>query len=294
MRILNFGSLNIDKTYHVDHLVLPGETISSDSLAVNCGGKGLNQSIALARAGTSVMHAGKIGADGGFLLDALREAGVDTSLVRIDPEIPTGHAIIQVEKRGQNSIILFPGANGAIDASDITRVLSEFGRGDVLLLQNEISGMEEMISLAHEKGMYIILNPSPLDTRLMKCTLQWVDLFILNEIEGQMLSGEECPEKILDALLASYPAARIVLTLGENGAWYTDRTHRAFQEPFRCAVVDTTAAGDTFTGYFLASFLADDSPENAMLRAAKAASLAIGKRGASASIPMKHEVDAAF
>lgn len=294
MQIINFGSLNIDKIYRLDHLVKPGETISSDSLTVSCGGKGLNQSIALARAGASVIHAGKVGTDGALLLDALRDSGVDVSLVACDSRTPTGHAIIQVEKGGQNSIILFPGANGAIGQEDIARTLDACHPGDVLLLQNEISGMARIIALAREKGLYIVLNPSPMDAQLMECGLEQIDLFLLNEIEGRMLSGQSEPEKILDTLLTRYPRAKVVLTLGEQGAWYASGTQRIYQGSFACTVVDTTAAGDTFTGYFLAAYLSGNTPQDSMRRGAKAASLAIGKQGAAASIPLKQDVDAAL
>ena len=133
-----------------------------------------------------------------------------------------------------------------------------------------------------------------MDAQLMECGLEQIDLFLLNEIEGRMLSGQSEPEKILDTLLTRYPRAKVVLTLGEQGAWYASGTQRIYQGSFACTVVDTTAAGDTFTGYFLAAYLSGNTPQESMRRGAKAASLAIGKQGAAASIPLKQDVDAAL
>lgn len=292
MRILNFGSLNVDKSYKVAHFVRPGETLASDLLTECCGGKGLNQSVALANAGAEVVHAGKIGADGQMLIDCLNGFHVDTSLVGVDRTVATGHAIIQIDSSGQNSIILFSGANGAIRSADIDAALAEFGPGDYLLLQNEISGIAELIDKAFEKGLFIVLNPSPMNDALKACDLDKVGMFILNEIEGAELSGAAAPEDILDQMLMRYPAAKIVLTLGENGAWYADCAGRIYQAACNCPVVDTTAAGDTFTGYFLCCLLEGKTPAEALGIASKASALAIGKKGASPSIPMRAAVDA--
>lgn len=291
MRILNYGSLNIDRSYQVPHFVRPGETLASAALTECCGGKGLNQSAALAKAGLQVIHAGKVGRDGQMLIDFLNGLGVDTSRIQVDGAAATGHAIIQIDQTGQNCILLFAGANGTIDSEDIAAVLADFGQGDYLLLQNEISGISEVIDRAYEKGMFIILNPSPMDDTLLSCDLRKIGMFILNELEGAELSGATAPEEMLDALLARYPAAKIVLTLGADGAWYAERTERVFQEAYPCEVVDTTAAGDTFTGYFVRCIVEEKRPAEALRIAAKAASLTIGKKGAAPSIPAWAEVE---
>ena len=140
MKILNFGSINIDLVYRVPHIVKPGETLSSLSLARFAGGKGNNQSIALARAGAPVFHAGKIGKDGAWIVAMLKVAGADVRFVKKDPG-PTGHAVIQVADSGQNSIVLFPGANRTITPQEIRDTLAHFGKGDILLLQNEINAL---------------------------------------------------------------------------------------------------------------------------------------------------------
>lgn len=159
MKILNFGSLNLDYVYGVEHFVMAGETISSSSRDTFCGGKGLNQSVALAKAGGNVFHAGNIGAEGGMLRDMLESAGVDTHLTK-EVGVPTGHAIIQVNKKGNNCIILFGGANQQITSAQTDATLAEFSAGDYLILQNEVNMLAEIIDKAYAKGMVIFLNPS--------------------------------------------------------------------------------------------------------------------------------------
>lgn len=161
MKVLNFGSLNIDLVYRVRDFVRPGETISAQEFARFAGGKGLNQSVALARAGAQVVHAGAVGADGGFLLDLLRESGVDCSAVAVVDDVPTGHAVIQVSDAGENSIVLYPGANHRITAELIDRALAPTEPGDVLLLQNEISSMIDIMRRAHDRDLRIFFNPAP-------------------------------------------------------------------------------------------------------------------------------------
>ena len=289
MKFLVFGSLNIDHTYQLPHLVKEGETLSSTAYAKNEGGKGFNQAIALAKAGLNVSFAGAIGQDGLFLRDYMQSVGIDTAHVQV-LDVPTGHAIIQVDAQGHNSIFLFGGANQAITEAHIDQVLSAFDAGDYLLLQNEISQMETLLRKAHAKGMHIILNPSPISPELLACPLELVDWFILNEVEGHAMTGAEEPAAVLDALLSCYPGCHVVLTLGDKGAVYADSTTRIQQSAVAANVVDTTAAGDTFTGYFFASILAGKEPATALQTAAKAASLAIAKPGAARSIPWACEI----
>ena len=198
MKILCFGSLNIDYTYKVEHFVQKGETISSQSLQVFSGGKGLNQSIALAKAGAEVYHAGAVGTDGGFLLRQLEEAGVNTEHVAVLDEIRTGNAIIQNDKDGDNCIILYGGANQAITREQADQVLKSFDEGDYLLLQNEINELPYIMEKAHRKGMNVILNPSPMDEKMKELPLDDVDYYLLNEVEaGQILDTGETDGEIL-------------------------------------------------------------------------------------------------
>lgn len=289
MKILNFGSLNLDYVYSVDHFVAAGETLCSGDLNLFCGGKGLNQSIALARAGAQVFHAGLIGAEGGMLRDALQQAGVDCRYVK---EIPgrSGHTIIQVDKNGQNCILLYGGANRAVTAGYIDQVLAGFGAGDLLLLQNEVNLLGRIIDGARERGMEIALNPSPFDENLDACDLGKVSLFLLNEVEGFQISGEKEPQLILDRLAEMYPKAEVVLTLGGDGCVYGKGAKRIRQAAFPAMAVDTTAAGDTFTGYFLAARAEGLDAAACLALASKAAAIAVTRPGAAPSIPLRDEV----
>ena len=289
MKLLVFGSLNNDHTYHLPHLVKEGETLSSTAYAKNEGGKGFNQAVALAKAGLDISFAGAIGKDGLFLQEYLQSIGIDTAHIQV-LDVPTGHAIIQVDAEGRNSIFLYGGANQAITEEHINQVLSHFQAGDYILLQNEISLGESILRKAHEKGMHIILNPSPISSELLAWPLELVDWFILNEVEGRDLTGCTDPDAILDGLLARFSSAHIVLTMGDKGSIYADAACRIHQNAIPAHVVDTTAAGDTFTGYFFAAMMSNKTPADALRIAAAAASLAIAKPGAAKSIPLAKEV----
>lgn len=295
MRCLCFGSLNIDRVYTVSHMVRRGETLSSTALHINCGGKGLNQSVALARAGLPVYHAGRVGTDGAVLTEYLTAAGVDVSFVMHDPAVPSGHAMIQLDDRGDNCILLYPGANRRITPADADAVLPHFAAGDLLVLQNEISALDEIIVMAHRRGLRIALNPSPVDEAMLHSSaLPLLDWLILNEIEGGQLTGESEPDAICDALLRRCPNSAVVLTLGAEGAVYASASQRFRQKAYPVEPVDTTAAGDTFTGYFLAAMLEGRTPQEALLRGSRAASLAVCARGAADSIPTGEQVEEAL
>lgn len=289
MKILNFGSLNIDKVYEVEDFVKPGETISSKDMQIFAGGKGLNQSIAVANAGSNIYHAGMIGKEGLFLKDILDEKNVDTSLLKVI-ESETGHAIIQVNKEGQNCILLFSGANHKIDENYVNLVLDKFEAGDIIILQNEISCLEYIIDQAFKKQMRIALNPSPIDESLAKLDLNKVEWIILNEIEGSIISGRENHDEIVSELLKRFSNLKIVLTLGEKGSIYRDGEKSYSQNIYKTNVVDTTAAGDTFMGYFISSISKNRSIEDALEIASMAASISVSKKGAANSIPYEQEV----
>ncbi len=289
MKVLVFGSLNIDYVYQVDHIVSNGETEASSGMSENCGGKGLNQSIALARAGVSVCHAGMVGTEGDILIDACVKNGVNVDFIR-KSEGRSGHTIIQVDKNGNNAIILFGGANRCITEAFIDEVLSHFESGDMILLQNEVNLLDVIIDKACAKGMQIVLNPSPYDTALDTCDLAKLSYFILNEIEGNQMTGEKEPEKIIRAIHQKYPNAKIVLTLGSEGSMYFDEGKTYRQGIYKVKPVDTTAAGDTFTGFFFSSVIKGFTPSESLALAAKASAIAVTRHGALDSIPTLDEV----
>ncbi|WP_322151343.1 ribokinase [Paratractidigestivibacter sp.] len=292
-KVLSFGSLNLDFVYQVDHIVLGGETIDAGEVATHCGGKGLNQSIALARGGADVAHAGIVGVDGQALLDICRESGVDVSRVRVD-EGRSGHTIIQVDKHGQNSIILFGGTNRGVTQAYIDEALEGYGEGDLIVLQNEVNMLPQIIESAAARGMRVVLNPSPFDARIDECDLSRVWLFFVNEIEGEQITGKNDPAQILDAFAERYPGSNVVLTLGSDGAVAQFGGERFEQPIIPTTAVDTTAAGDTFSGFFLAEYLRSEDVAQAMLCAAQASSIAVSRAGAAPSIPALDEVRAAL
>ena len=291
MKVLNFGSLNYDYVYQVEHMVRAGETLASARMERFFGGKGLNQSIALAKAGVPVYHAGQIGEDGEAFLDLCRRNHVDTSYIRMLPG-KSGHTISQVDKTAQNRILLYGGTNREMTEEFIDTVLSDFDRGDILLLQNEINLLNVIIDRAYEKGMTIILNPSPFDDALSVCDMSKISIFLMNEVEGEQMTGEREPERILSCMKKTYPEAQVVLTLGSDGSVYQYKEERYVQEIIKVKAVDTTAAGDTFTGYFVAGLLEGKSIPDTLLRCAKASAIAVSRKGAAPSIPYKEEVEA--
>ena len=296
MKILSLGSLNIDLVYSVSHINLEGETLSARERETTQGGKGLNQSVALARAGAEVYMAGCVGPDGEELVRTLEDSGVDTGLIRRLEE-PSGHAIIQLADSGANSIIIYGGANRKITPGMIDETLARFGPGDYILLQNEISNVDYAIRSAKERGLKVAFNPSPISEELPAYPLELVDVFLLNELEGQTLSGDASEEgsRVLAALAGKFPGAAIVLTLGDKGAMYHGGGQELTCPAHKVPVVDTTGAGDTFCGYFLACTMAGMEPQKALETATRASALAIGKKGAAVSIPTLAQVkNAAF
>jgi len=292
MKVLNFGSLNLDYTYSVDHIVREGETISSNEVNLNLGGKGFNQSVALARAGIPLYHAGLVGEEGLDFYDACQDFGIKTDYMKTVTG-RCGHTVIQVDKNGQNSIVLFGGANQKNSKEYIDEVLKNFETGDIILLQNEINELPYIIDQAFAKGMTIVLNPSPLNSVITKeCDLGKVSVFIMNETEGQQLTGATTPATIIAAMESSFANAKVILTLGKGGSIYHHGDEEYYQAAFEVDAVDTTAAGDTFTGFLIASLLIKKEPvRNALITATKAAALAVQKAGAAASIPFLSEVE---
>lgn len=296
MKILSFGSLNIDYVYSVPHFVKKGETLSAKELNVYTGGKGLKQSIALARAGVETYQAGAIGTDGMFLLEQLKEAGVKTDLVKILDGVRTGNAIIQNDDEGDNCIVLFGGANQAITKEQVDEAFKDFTNEDYLLIQNEINELSYIVERAKEERMKIILNPSPMNEKIMKLPLDQIDYFILNEIEAMQILEMDKPEEIDGKYIASllherFKDATIVLTLGSEGSVCISDDEYVEQSIYKVKAIDTTAAGDTYTGYFIAGILKGKTIKESMDIASKASAIAVTRQGAAPSIPVLEEVE---
>ncbi len=294
MRVLNFGSLNLDYVYRVDRFLRPGETLAALSREVKAGGKGLNQSVALARAGAKPAHAGCVGTGGESLRALLDREGVDTSRL-VPVEEMQGHTVIQVTPDGENAILLYGGSNRCVTGAQIAAALDGFGPGDWLLLQNEINALPEIVNAAYARGMVIALNPSPCDSRLEAVDFGKLAWLLVNEVEACQLAGTGDPTDAWPCLHARHPALSLLMTLGGEGsaAW---RVREGAVETFRaeaCPVkpVDTTAAGDTYTGYFIAGLMDGMPLGECMRRASRAAAVAVTRPGAADSIPRLEEVE---
>lgn len=290
MKILNFGSLNIDYVYRVPYIVEPGETVASQSWQTFAGGKGANQSVALALAGAEVYHAGKVGEDGQWLLEKLKSFGVDTRYVWMDEEGPTGHAMIQVDRFGQNAIVLHAGSNNRIDRCEMDDTLSQFGEGDYLLLQNEINDVAYLIEAGHHRGMKICFNPAPYTAEVQNYPLKLVETLIVNESEGMALAGTDIEAALIYELGDVVPRAEILVTLGPEGVLYHCRGVDHSVPAPKVKAEDTTAAGDTFVGYYLASKAAGFAVPKCLRIACHAAAVCVAGPGAMDSIPRKEQV----
>lgn len=290
LKICSFGSLNLDHIYSVEEIVRPGETISSSGTKDVCGGKGLNQSTAMARAGACVWHAGNVGQDaaGDVLVSALEKEGVNTSLIGHLP-MPSGQALIQVNAHGENAIIVFGGANQAVTQAQIDEVFAQFEPGDLLVLQNEVNNMPAIVRCAHERGMKIALNPSPITPAIAEIPVELCDILFVNEIEAGQFCGVE--KATLEQLAERFPSAMLVYTMGSRGAAVYADGKTYVQPACRVKAVDTTGAGDTFTGYFLAAICEGKEIPEALLLATKASAISVTRPGASVSVPMRAEVE---
>ncbi len=293
MKIMVMGSINIDYVYRVARFTQPGVTVPACALTKAWGGKGLNQSIAIRNGGAKVLLAGCIGKeDSAALIAMLRDSGVDTHLIAL-LDIPSGHTIIQVNEAGENSILLFGGANQAVDGTLIDRALKELNPGDLLVIQNEISSMPTLMAKAYAKGVRLILNLSPMEGDLAGLPLETVRMFFLNEHEAQALAGVDTG--VEDALLQKYPAAKFVCTYGARGAAIVATGQkRLWADACKVRVVDTTGAGDTFLGYFVSRMAQGSSDEECLRYAAQAAALCVQRPGAACSIPLLEEVERAL
>ena len=292
MKILNFGSCNIDYVYTVDHMVTAGETISATKLELFPGGKGLNQSVAAARAGADIYHAGCIGNNGDFLKDILTESGANTDLLKKE-DTANGHAIIQVDKNGENCICIYQGSNGMISKEYIDFVLDQFDGDDILLLQNEINNMPYIVEGAYKRGMTIIFNPSPFNESIKEINIKHVSYLLVNQVEAKGLFGQENISDCVEHIRANYPNLKVVITLGKKGCVYVDKSNMIFQSSFVVDTVDTTAAGDTFAGYFVSFISKGQDYATAIKYASAASALAVSKMGAATSIPVISEVNKA-
>ena len=290
MTIYNFGSINLDHLYQLDHFVRPGETMASESYQCLLGGKGANQSVALAQAGANIKHVGAIHSVDTMILNQLKELNVDVSLIDT-LDTPTGHAIIQLTKAAENSIILYPGANHCLSKARVDEILSAAQQGDWVLLQNETNLVDYIIKAAHDKGLQVAFNPAPMDAELTKALLPYVNLLIVNEVEAMDLVAVDTVEAAAQVLPERYPALAVLMTLGADGVRYFDAEQNLHVPAFKVEAVDTTAAGDTFIGYTLSAMLTGTAIDQAMRRGCAASAICVTRLGAMTAIPSQQEVE---
>ncbi len=286
MALYNFGSTNIDIIFKVDHIVRPGETIPSTSLERSVGGKGANQSVGASYAGEAeVFHVGRIGGDGEFIPPLLKEKGVDVTYLK-NVDTPTGQALIQVTKEGQNSIVLYGGGNQTFTEKDVDSVLSHASPGDWILLQNEINLNRYIIEQGKKRGLKICFNPAPYHDDVRQLPLELIDIFVLNETEAEGLSSVAEPLDSLAVLSKRFPESEILITLGKDGVMQKQGEGNIVScGVWEVPVKDTTAAGDTFIGCYVANRSKGIDVKEALLRASKASNITVMREGALPSIP---------
>jgi ribokinase len=290
MAVINFGSINIDHVYQVDHFVQPGETIASSDYQCLLGGKGANQSIALAKAGIEVRHVGKINENDASFKQSMIRNGIDCKHVAFT-QTATGHAIIQVTPSAENAIVLFGGANHEMTEKDIAYALDNVKSNDWVLTQNETNGIEQVLTLAKEKGLKVAFNPAPMSESVKHLPHECIDLLIVNEVEAEEISGRQQLDKIEDYFRQNWPHAEVLITLGKAGVRMLKKEKTIDVPAFLVEAVDTTAAGDTFIGYFLSAYSDHADAKTALTRACAASALAVTKVGAAQSIPDSEEVN---
>jgi ribokinase len=289
-RVLVFGSINIDHVYRVPHFVQPGETLASETLETGLGGKGANQSMALARAGANVSHIGRIARGDAWAIKVLASDGVDVSQIT-QIEGASGHAIIQVDDRGENAIILHGGANQSFALNELEVAVNSYPDAEYLLVQNECNLLTEAFELAAKKNLKVVLNPAPMTSEISALPLQQLDTLIVNEGEAQDLSGKQDIDDIISVLRDLMPNTRIVITLGEQGAVMLSDQKLLRVAATPVSARDTTGAGDTFVGYFLAGLISGLEDSAALSRACQAAGIAVTRKGAISSIPTISELN---
>ena len=289
-KIINFGSINIDHVYRVPHLVKPGETLSSLDLVTGLGGKGANQSVAIARAGVSVAHVGRVFKGDRWAVELLASTGVDTDNIALI-EGASGHAIIQVDDQGENAIVLHGGANQSFSIADIESALNRNQQARYLLMQNETNLLAETFELAQAKGIKIVLNPAPMTDNIKDLPLAKLDTLIVNQGEAEALCGAADIDQMTQQMAALAPQTRVVVTLGGDGAMLLANGEVTHMNSPSVDVVDTTGAGDTFVGYFLAGVAEGMNDHDALQRACLAGSIAVTRQGAITAIPDRSEVN---
>lgn len=283
MTVWNLGSINADLFYDVPHLPGPGETLATESFRRGLGGKGANMSVAAARAGARVHHLGAVGSDGQWAIDRLDDYSVDTRFIR-PVDAPTGHAIIAVDAEGENFIIILGGANRAIPEDLLQDALSQARAGDHFITQNETSQQVEGARMARDLGLKVVYAAAPFDAAAVSAMLPYLDLLVLNAVEANQLEAAT-GKKIEDLNIPD-----VIVTLGAGGACWVHNAELRDFPAFKVTPVDTTGAGDTFTGYLVAGLDRGLDMPDAISQAMRAGALMVMRKGTADVIPLLSDV----
>jgi ribokinase len=297
-KVIVIGSSNTDMVVTAAKIPLPGETILGNDFSIIAGGKGANQAVAAARAGSDVTFITKTGADdfGHQAIEGYKKDRIDTGYIFVDQQKPSGIALIIVdETSGQNSIVVAPGANGSLSTQDMESIRQEIGKADIVLIQLEIplGTVKYALDIAHEYGVKTVLNPAPAQ-KLSDDILKKVDIITPNESETFVLTGidpnnEENTKKAAAHLLQKVNEC-VIITLGSQGVYYLSKNGaNAFLPTKKVNAVDTTAAGDVFNGYLVAGLASGNDMEPSIQLGMRAATASVCKKGAQTSIPFLNE-----
>lgn len=285
MTIWNLGSINADFVYSVPHIPAPGETLASTDRRMFLGGKGANMSVAAARAAAHVNHIGAVGPDGKELVQRLLEYGVDTrNIANLDTE--TAQAIIMVDPGGENAIILHPGANHKVPQATLQSALSEAETGDWLIMQNETNLQRTAAEMGRKMGLKVGYAAAPFSVERVQAVLEHLDFLILNAVEAEQL--RQATGQTPDTL----PVEDVIVTLGAGGVDWYGNEGKAHFDAIPVDPVDTTGAGDTFTGYVLACLDRGQPMAQAIKTAIKAAAIMVTRHGTADVIPDLADVQA--
>ncbi len=287
MTIFNLGSINADVFYTLPHLVGPGETLAASAIYEGLGGKGANMSVAAARAGSLVQHIGAIGPDGDWATARLSGYGVNVDNIQTVSE-KTGHAIIMVDDAGENAIVIYSGANLQISETEIARALESANDGDYFLTQNETNAQGFAAKAAKAAGLRVAYAAAPFDADAVIAVLPYLDLLILNQVEAEQLQATTGKD------VRQLPVEDVIVTLGSDGCVWNANSAGTETHFDACKVkpIDTTGAGDTFTGYVLAALDQGATMADAITLATKAGAIMVTRKGTADVIPTLAEVTA--
>ncbi len=283
--IFNFGSINVDHVYRVAEMPLPGETLTAGSYQKLLGGKGINQSIAIARAGQVPVHIGAVGSDDGWTMEQVKSFGIDTAMIARSTH-PTGHAVIYVDEAGENQIVIFGGANRDLKPAQIEKAFETCtGADHWVLVQNETNLLADIVDQAKSAGFKVAYSAAPFVAGTVAEVIDKIDLLAVNEIEAQETA------RLLGVAVSGIAVPELLITRGSKGVEFHSHGDVHHHPAFQVEAVDTTGAGDTFLGSFLAHHCHGIELTQSLRYASAASALQVTRPGAAVAIPAREEVE---